>query len=120
MVNFRPPGSPTVMPRIIVRDVANLVKFIGDVFGAVGEYRPGVPTQMRIGESIVMVSGEGGERELMPAFLYVYVSDADATWRRACAAGAVSLEAPADMPYGDRRGMVRDAWGNIWQIATHR
>jgi len=26
--------------------------------------------------------------------------------------------APADMPYGDRRAMVRDEWGNTWQIAT--
>jgi hypothetical protein len=23
-------------------------------------------------------------------------------------------------PYGDRRGMVKDPWGNIWQIATRR
>ncbi|MCA3871704.1 MAG: VOC family protein, partial [Burkholderia sp.] len=29
-------------------------------------------------------------------------------------------EAPADMPYGDRRAMVKDAWGNVWQIATHQ
>jgi PhnB protein len=117
-VKFRPEGSPTVIPRIIVRDVENLVKFIRDVFGAVGEHRPGTPAQMRLGESIVMVSGEGGERDLMPAFLYVYVADTDATFRRACEAGAVALERPADMPYGDRRAMVRDAWGNIWQIAT--
>jgi hypothetical protein len=25
-----------------------------------------------------------------------------------------------DMPYGDRRAMVKDSWGNIWQIATHK
>jgi uncharacterized glyoxalase superfamily protein PhnB len=24
------------------------------------------------------------------------------------------------MPYGDRRAMVEDRWGNRWQIATHR
>jgi len=24
------------------------------------------------------------------------------------------------MPYGDRRGMVKDRAGNIWQIATHQ
>jgi uncharacterized glyoxalase superfamily protein PhnB len=24
-----------------------------------------------------------------------------------------------DTPYGDRRCMVEDAWGNAWQIATH-
>ena len=40
-------------------------------------------------------------------------------YRRAIEAQALSLEAPADMPYGDRRAMVKDAWGNVWQIATH-
>ena len=29
-----------------------------------------------------------------------------------------SLEEPSDMHYGDRRGMVKDEWGNTWQIAT--
>jgi PhnB protein len=33
--------------------------------------------------------------------------------------GAVSIEAPVDTPYGDRRAMVHDASGNILQIA-HR
>jgi PhnB protein len=56
----------------------------------------------------------------MAAFLYVYVDDTDATYRGALAAGATALEEPADMPYGDRRGMVTDSWGNTWQIATHR
>jgi len=35
-------------------------------------------------------------------------------------AGAASMEAVWDTPYGDRRGMVRDPWGNVWQVATHR
>jgi PhnB protein len=61
-----------------------------------------------------------GLREPMPAFLYVYVDDIDATYRRALDAGAMSLEEPQDLPYGDRRGMVKDRWGNIWQIATHK
>jgi len=24
------------------------------------------------------------------------------------------------MHYGDRRAMVKDTWGNLWQIATHK
>jgi len=60
-----------------------------------------------------------GLRGPMPAFLYVYVPDADATYRRALESGARSIEEPSDMPYGDRRCMVEDKWGNIWQIATH-
>jgi PhnB protein len=58
-------------------------------------------------------------RESMPVFLYVYVDDVDAIYRRAIDAGATSVEKPLDLPYGDRRGMVKDAWGNLWQIATH-
>ncbi len=56
-------------------------------------------------------------RDRFPAFLYVYVDDADAAYRRALAAGAVALEEPFDTPYGDRRAMVRDPFGNVWQIA---
>jgi uncharacterized glyoxalase superfamily protein PhnB len=64
-----------------------------------------------------MVSGTE-YREAMPACLYVYVHDADATYRRAMDAGAESLGEPRDVPYGDRRAMVKDAWGNLWQIAA--
>jgi uncharacterized glyoxalase superfamily protein PhnB len=60
------------------------------------------------------------ERQSMLAFLYVYVEDADAAFQRALDRGAQSLEKPQDMPYGDRRAMIRDPWGNTWQIATHR
>jgi PhnB protein len=61
-----------------------------------------------------------GPRDAMPAFLYLYVEDIDTTYQRALDAGAVSLEEPQDVPYGDRRGMVKDPCGNIWQIATHK
>jgi uncharacterized glyoxalase superfamily protein PhnB len=61
-----------------------------------------------------------GPRVVASAFLYVYVEDADATYRRTLQAGARSLEAPIDTPYGDRRGMVEDRWNNVWQIATFR
>ena len=54
----------------------------------------------------------------MPAFLHLYVPDADQTYARAVAAGAHVIEAPAVMPWGDRRATVSDAWGNLWQIAT--
>ena len=119
MSGFQPSGWPTVIPRIVVRDPENLVRFIKSVFRATGEYRVGLPTEIHIGDSVVMVSA-GGARDPVAAFLYVYVEDADAVYRRACEANAISLEKPADMPYGDRRAMVKDAWGNIWQIATHK
>jgi PhnB protein len=120
MVKFQPDGRHTVTPRVVVRNPESLIKFLNAVFHAQGEFRAGLPAEMRIGDSIVMVSGDDGLRDPMPAFLYVYVDDTDSTYRRAIAADATSLEEPADMPYGDRRAMVRDAWGNTWQIATHK
>jgi PhnB protein len=57
------------------------------------------------------------EREPFAAFLYVYVDDADVTYSRALNAGAISLEEPIDTPFGDRRAMVIDPLGNIFQIA---
>ena len=120
MIKFQPDGWHTVTPRIVVRDPENLIRFLKAVFHARGEFRSGLPAEMRIGDSVVMVSGGDGLRDPMPAFLYVYVDDTDSTYQRAVAVDAASLEEPADMPYGDRRAMVRDAWGNIWQIATHK
>lgn len=120
MALFQPDGWHTVTPRIVVPDPQDLIAFVRTVFDARGEFRAGLPAEIRIGDSVVMISGADGLREPMPAFLYVYVEDTDSIYRRAIAAQAVSLEAPADLPYGDRRAMVRDAWGNVWQIATHR
>jgi len=116
--HFTPPGWHTVTPRIVAHDAKQLVEFLQHVFGATGEYRQDRPSEVRIGDSLVMVS-DADVRSPMIAFLYVYVDDTDATYRRALEAGARSLEEPSEMPYGDRRCMVEDRWGNTWQIATY-
>ncbi|HEY8149753.1 MAG TPA: VOC family protein [Vicinamibacteria bacterium] len=103
---------------MVVEDAAGLVAFLTRVFGATGEFRSAGPSEIRIGDSLLMVS-TAGVRECFPAFLYIYVDDAHATFQRALEAGSVSLEAVWETPYGDRRGMLRDPWGNVWQVATH-
>jgi PhnB protein len=117
MTTPAPAGWHSVTPRIVVEDAAGLVAFLRRVFDASGEYRADAPSQITIGDSLLMVSTPGA-REAFPAFLYVYVEDADDTCKRALEAGATSVETLRDTPYGDRRGMVRDPWGNVWQIAT--
>jgi PhnB protein len=117
--NFQPAGWHTVTPRIIVHGAERLVEFVKHVFGATGQYHPQAPAELQLGDSIIMIS-DAGVRDPMPACLYVYVESADTTWQRAIEAGAQSIEPPLNTPYGDRRGMVKDPWGNIWQIATRR
>ncbi len=114
-----PPGYHRVTPRMVVSDVRAAAAFLRAVFGATGEVAEDRPAELRVGDSLIMVSAAGA-RELFPAFLYVYVDDADAAYDRALAAGAVSLEGPLDTPYGDRRAMVRDPSGNVFQIAHRR
>jgi uncharacterized glyoxalase superfamily protein PhnB len=114
---FVPPGWPRVVPRILSHDPEGLVRFIQAAFGAGGEYRESVPSELWIGDSIIMVSGTEA-RAAAPAVLYVYVEDADAVFRKAVELGADVVEEPFDTPYGDLRGMVHDTWGNTWQIAT--
>ena len=109
-------GFHSVTPRIVVTDLDGQVEFLRAVFDASGEVVAGVPAELAVGDSLVMVSSTA-ERGLFPAFLYVYVDDADETYRRAIAAGAETMEEPLDTPYGDRRAMVRDPFGNIFQIA---
>ena len=119
MSSFQPEGWRTVTPRIFTDDVRGLAGFLRAVFGATGRALAGRPMEMRIGDSIVMISSDD-EREAASAVLYVYVEDADKTYRKALAQGAKSVEKPVDTRYGDRRASVRDAWGNVWQIATRQ
>ena len=114
-----PEGWHSVTSRLVVHEPAILVEFLKQAFNASGDFRTEMPSVIKIGDSIVMVSGEG-LRPAMPAFLYLYVDDVDATYKRALKAGAESLEEPTEVPYGDRRGMIKDPCGNIWQIATYK
>ncbi|WP_031468585.1 VOC family protein [Sciscionella sediminilitoris] len=112
------PHSQSVIPRVFVREPAAFIAFLRDIFGAQGEFHDGRPSGVVIGDSTIMVSGIE-ERGEFPAFLYIYVENADTAFQRALDTGAESLEEPADMFYGDRRAMIRDPFGNIFQIA-HR
>jgi uncharacterized glyoxalase superfamily protein PhnB len=120
LTKFQSDGWRTVTPRMITNDVDGLVEFLRSVFDARGERRAGAPTEMRIGDSIIMISDGGGVRETMPAFLDVYVENADKTYQRAIDSGAQPIEGPMDTPYGDRRATIQDSWGNTWQIATRK
>jgi PhnB protein len=77
MTKGMPDGWHSVTPRIVVHDVARLVQFLKNAFGAAGEFEADRPSIMRIGDSNVMISSVGPRAEA-PAFLYLYLEDADA------------------------------------------
>ncbi|HEY7579043.1 MAG TPA: VOC family protein [Acetobacteraceae bacterium] len=124
-VNVKPAGYHTLTPYLVVEGAGRLIEFLEEVFDATVQERLAAPgnrighAQLQIGDSIVMLSDAGAEHTPMPAMLYVYVDDVDATFQRALAAGATQVQPPTDQFYGDRSGGVKDPCGNQWWIATH-
>ena len=121
-----PEGYHTVTPYLTVKGVGKLIDFLKQALNAKDRERHLRPdgsighAEMKIGDSIVMMGEAGGQWQPMPANLYVYVPDTDASYRRALAAGATSIMEPADQFYGDRNAGVKDPCGNHWWLATHK
>ena len=119
-----PEGFHAVTPYLLVRDAAQLVDFVKNAFDAREVFRQTMGegllhAHLQIGDSIVMIGDAPERAEPTPCMLYLYVKNADATYKKALAAGAVSTSEMKDEFYGDRSGGVKDAWGNQWWIATH-
>jgi len=75
--------------------------------------------QVRVGDAVLEMGEANGIYQPMQSMFYVYVTDCDAAYRRALAAGATSKQEPADQPYGDRTAAVADPFGNTWYVAMH-
>jgi uncharacterized glyoxalase superfamily protein PhnB len=117
-------GFTTVTPYVWVAD-RGLADFLIRVFDAVETRvtaggRHGTHRELRIGDSMLML-GEGATGEVVPGrsmAFHVFVDDVDAVYAKALAAGGESLGEPADRPYGERSGFIKDAFGNHWYIAS--
>ena len=121
-----PEAIQSVTAYLAVRPAVELIDFVKRAFGAEELLRTtgsagGLHAEVRIGDTKVMIGGGGAWGGTpTPTGLHLYVPDADQVYRHALEAGAESLYAPVDQPYGDREAGVRDLAGNHWYIATHQ
>ena len=122
-------GFRTITPFIIHERAPELVDFLKSTFGGEELKRStaseayGFYSEVRVRDSVIMIGGgTAARRGNLPGAFHVYVEDCDITYRRALAAGAVTLMGdmgePSDRPYGERSAFVEDAFGNYWYIAT--
>jgi PhnB protein len=114
----------TVTPFIAVPQAAELIEFLKRTIDAEEISRhphgsDGFVAAVKIRDSDLLIMGGESVRghERIGAF-HVYVPDCDATYHCAIEAGATSMGEPADRPYGERAGFVKDFAGNYWYIAT--
>ena len=110
---------------LFLRDAEKMIPFLESAFGAKAEGVHKSPqgtvahATVRIGDNTLEFSEAHGEWQPSACHLHLYVPDTDAIYAQALRAGAKTIEAPNDKPYGDRSAGVKDAWGNSWFIATH-
>jgi PhnB protein len=122
--SYKPEGYNSVSPYLVVNGAAATIAFLVEVFGAVklrqipNDEGKLIHAEVRIDDTVVMIAdGEDGW-EAMPAHVHIYVSDVDATYLNAIAAGAISVQTPIKKEDEDKRGGVKDAGGTTWWIAT--
>ncbi len=121
-----PEGYRTVTPYLIVQGAETLIDFLKQGFAAQEISRALHPdgyimnAEVRIGDSMIMMSEAKGEFKAMPSMIHLYVENADATYKSAMQAGGSSIMEPKNEFYGDRAAGVKDPTGNHWWIATHK
>ena len=112
-------------PYAVVEGAGKFIEFLQQAFDAKVNLRMDSPDgkvshcELTIGDSVMMLGDANPQTPKMSVGIYLYVSDVDATHKRAVAAGAKEVVAPATQFYGDRNSRVIDPWGNTWGIATH-
>ena len=127
-----PDGYHSVQPYLILKNAAGAIDFYIKAFGAKERLRMEKDgrighAEIEIGDSCIMLADEHPEIGAYspehyggsPVSLMIYVTDCDAVYARAMAAGATSEREPTDQFYGDRMAGVLDPFGFKWYIGTH-
>jgi uncharacterized glyoxalase superfamily protein PhnB len=120
-----PDGYHTVTPYLMVTDATRFIEFMSAVFDARTTEQLMRPdgtighTEIRIGDSVIMLSEASASAPPTPVMLHFYVDDVDAVFERAVRAGGLVVARPTNQFYGDRSGGLREPCGNTVWIATH-
>lgn len=126
----------TVIPTLLYHDAADVIEWLCTTFGfvkhAVHKGKSGdiVHAELTLGNGMVML-GQVGATEFCnlqktPRQLggttqscYIVVTDPDALYERAVAAGANIVKPLTDQPYGSRDFSCVDPEGHLWNFGTY-
>jgi PhnB protein len=122
---WKPETYNSVSVYIVADNAQRVIDFLKSTFGATPLRRFDAPggkvmhAEVRIDDTVVMIADASGAYPAFPVWLHVYVPDAEATYKKALAAGGVSVQELVRKPGDpDLRGGVKDPTGNTWWIST--
>jgi PhnB protein len=124
----------TVTARLVLSSSDRAIDFYRRAFDAeeIGERFTGpdgevIHAELRIGDSIVMLTDEAGDGATAPSpesldgavgvVMATYWEDVDQAWARAIEAGAEVVFPLSDHFYGERGGRLRDPLGQQWMLS---
>jgi uncharacterized glyoxalase superfamily protein PhnB len=125
--------SPRIYPTFRYRDPSAMMDFLCRAFGFAVRVKYGEGdniqhAELELGSSIIMLGAVrddgygaivGRPGENAGKSVYIAVTDIDALYAKAKAAGATILREPYDTDYGSRDFMCRDPEGNVWSFGTY-
>ena len=135
MANVKPipDGYHSVTPYLIIKGAGNAIEFYKKAFGATELFRMDSEgkvghAEIKIGDSPIMLSDEHPELGYTspttlggtPVGIMIYVDDVDTIFKQAIAAGGEQQKPVQDQFYGDRSGSLKDPFGHVWHVATHK
>ncbi|MBO0496947.1 VOC family protein [Pseudomonas sp. Marseille-Q1929] len=128
-----PEGFHSITPYLGVEKAAEAIEFYKKAFGATQVMRLDMPdgsvghAELRIGDSPIMLgspcdeSAFGSPRDGKTSVgIHLYVPDVDKQYKQAIDAGGTVISEPKDQFYGDRSGTLKDPFGHVWFLATHK
>ena len=119
-----PSGHQSIMPYLILQGAAKFIDFTKNVFGAsetntksIREDGTIMHAEITLNGSTIMITDEITDWAKQTSNLFVYVPNADETYKKALENGAASLMGLSDQDYGRTCG-VTDPFGNVWWITS--
>ena len=119
-------GHQVVMPYLMVNGALKFIDFVKAVFHAelttnMHKLREDgatvIHSEITIGGSTIMFTDASEQWKEQTANLFVYVDNADDTFKRAIDHGATTLMELSNQDYGRTCG-VTDPFGNVWWITS--
>jgi PhnB protein len=127
-----PEGYHSITPYLGIKKAAEAIEFYKKAFNASEVMRLTMPdgnighAELRIGDSALMLGTPcdqgplSNPQQAVSIGLHLYVTDVDQSFQQALDAGAQSVSEVKDQFYGDRSGTLRDPFGHLWFLATHK
>ena len=135
MANVKPipDGYHSVTPYLTISGAADAIEYYKKAFGATELFRMDHQgkvghAEIKIGDSPIMLADEFPEMGQVspktlggsPVGIMIYVDDVDTIFNQAIAAGGEQQKPLQDQFYGDRSGTLKDPFGHVWTVATHK